>query len=58
MNHCRRTRPQRLHTFLVPTDLALVTFEEEPLGARGFLVFAFTPAAFLVVVVLGVGLAF
>ena len=38
--------------------MALVTFEEEPLGARGFLVFAFTPAAFLVVVVLGVGLAF
>jgi len=44
--------------FLVPNDLALVTLEEEPLGARGFLTFAFTPVAFLIVVVLGVGLAF
>jgi len=44
--------------FLVPNDLALVTLEEAPLGARGFLAFAFTPVAFLVVVVLGVGLVF
>ena len=50
--------PRAMHTFLAPNDLALVTLEEEPLGARGFLTFAFTPVTFLVVVVLGVGLAF
>jgi len=44
--------------FLVPADLVLVTFEEEPLGARGFLVFALVSVAFLAVAVLGAGLAF